>query len=939
MILQKFEDNSKFGYLDDNKKIIIPAKYEDAKEFKNNLAIVKNNGLYGLINSSDEVIIDFNFVEIKEHLSFYECIPFSKTKEKKLSYWYNQKGLLIHKDKAIAMSETFLCISNGEKYGVISSEGFKIINCLYDEIIQKGNLFIVLKSDKLGLYDLKGKIILDAVYSSIESVVIENNPLILGSIKKNSSQTCTFQRNCYRSYCKEFFFDSESLKKKDKLYREIITSRIKDYIYNFEKKHTVPIYSIYNWRPINDITKPMILSLETCKILFRESEGIVPNSEFDDIEQITHLCYVVKRKGLYGVYRIDTKELIVPIEYNSIRFYGGHTVFVCKDDLWGAKSLILSSNEHYEKLKVCIPAKYYEITFLDDFQKYFCCKKKKTYSDRFYYSIVNQIDECVYDIENMECDSQFVFYDRNHILSSQYSKYGFISIDGYKSIPFKYDEIIERKDGKFNVRINNRWGIINLEGRELTPIKYKKNLPTKIEKWEFVNDAETECYGIIDNNGFEQIPTIYEHLMKSESENIFYFGYGGYPDDYCENFFSGNINQAIWGVINNRGNTIIEAKYDCFRIYKEFILAGRDGGFVPEDDNGSKVYCPNYGGEFDLFNMNGELLFGGFSEFLFDKINELFIFFWGGNWKEYPGYDDDWNNIHTSTYKYERGNDLWLILDKDFKTILRDKKGIAKKFRKGFIGKIEIKKENNKITHLYNMPIEYMAKGFSHVGINSIIINDSNSDIHKSQAVDIKTGKKTKMYSKIEQITDLLFFFAEEKEVGITNINSENVIENCLFITYPVGDFIFITKKKDNDKYEVLLYKMDNLKEPLAIAINEISIDSLVFLVKRNGLKIELDKKIPELKSIMLSNERYFNEDFKKMVTLSDNSQNKSSNYRQEFDYLFSNDYHFLPKEPNYSEEDGEDYDYMQDTWDAMTDGMYGDMPEGFSGDFDFLGR
>lgn len=32
-----------------------------------------------------------------------------------------------------------------------------------------------------------------------------------------------------------------------------------------------------------------------------------------------------------------------------------------------------------------------------------------------------------------------------------------------------------------------------------------------------------------------------------------------------------------------------------------------------------------------------------------------------------------------------------------------------------------------------------------------------------------------------------------------------------------------------------------------------------------------------------------------------------------------------------------DDYD-MRDTWDAMTDGQYGDMPEGFDGDFDFLG-
>lgn len=33
-----------------------------------------------------------------------------------------------------------------------------------------------------------------------------------------------------------------------------------------------------------------------------------------------------------------------------------------------------------------------------------------------------------------------------------------------------------------------------------------------------------------------------------------------------------------------------------------------------------------------------------------------------------------------------------------------------------------------------------------------------------------------------------------------------------------------------------------------------------------------------------------------------------------------------------------DDTDYMRDTWDAMTDGMYGDMPDGFDGDYDFLG-
>ena len=37
--------------------------------------------------------------------------------------------------------------------------------------------------------------------------------------------------------------------------------------------------------------------------------------------------------------------------------------------------------------------------------------------------------------------------------------------------------------------------------------------------------------------------------------------------------------------------------------------------------------------------------------------------------------------------------------------------------------------------------------------------------------------------------------------------------------------------------------------------------------------------------------------------------------------------------------DDYEDYDYARDTWDAITDGMYGDMPDGFDGDYSFMGR
>ena len=82
MELHRFEENSKYGYRDENDTIVIPAKYEDAKDFKDNCAIVKYNGLYGVINLSDEPVIDFVYSSIEEQYYFFECKAIQEHEEK-----------------------------------------------------------------------------------------------------------------------------------------------------------------------------------------------------------------------------------------------------------------------------------------------------------------------------------------------------------------------------------------------------------------------------------------------------------------------------------------------------------------------------------------------------------------------------------------------------------------------------------------------------------------------------------------------------------------------------------------------------------------------------------------------------------------------------------------------------------------------------------------
>ena len=155
-----------------------------------------------------------------------------------------------------------------------------------------------------------------------------------------------------------------------------------------------------------------------------------------------------------------------------------------------------------------------------------------------------------------------------------------------------------------------------------------------------VQNAFTGRYGILSENGIEKVPSIYEHLMIGD--NLVFFGYNGYESDSNEGSFFSNVENAIWGVMDNSGNVLIPPKYDCYKIQDGFLLAGRDGSMLCHDDSD---YGSDYSGVYDLYTLGGEFLFGGIREFFYNKENELFVFFFGGEWETYSNLVDEWNNI------------------------------------------------------------------------------------------------------------------------------------------------------------------------------------------------------------------------------------------------------------------------------------------------------
>ena len=134
--------------------------------------------------------------------------------------------------------------------------------------------------------------------------------------------------------------------------------------------------------------------------------------------------------------------------------------------------------------------------------------------------------------------------------------------------------------------------------------------------------------------------------------------------------------------------------------------------------------------------------------------------------------------------------------------------------------------------------------------------------------------------------------------------------------------------------------KINTLSDKPITAIKKIKKQEVITKIKKKCFLITLNKKAEGYSSIMLPNLDIFDEDFQSLVTKIEEEKIK---HKSDNKYWFTFNWYSLgfsddnDNEASYNDID--DVDYMRDTWDAMTDGVYGDMPDGFNGNFDFLGR
>ncbi|MBK7290611.1 MAG: WG repeat-containing protein [Chitinophagaceae bacterium] len=139
-----FESNGKFGYMDVNQKIVIPATLDlkltssqTMPSFTNGFAVVSSNGKSGLIDKTGKLVIPYDYSSL---------------------WLYSNQKNTVKAGKEV---------DNKTVYGVLNTQNKLIIPFEYSSISADSNLFMVAKNGKYGVLDINGKELVPAEFYNI----------------------------------------------------------------------------------------------------------------------------------------------------------------------------------------------------------------------------------------------------------------------------------------------------------------------------------------------------------------------------------------------------------------------------------------------------------------------------------------------------------------------------------------------------------------------------------------------------------------------------------------------------------------------------------------------------------------------------------------------------------------------------------------------------
>lgn len=174
--------DGKYGYIDAEGNLVIPAKWDDAGAFNNGRAWVVSDGKVRIIDTTGNVVAECNINNIIDVSEFSDGMAYVWNSQHRYGF-INEEGVLVIPCTytfAGEFQDGYTYVKNeNDKYGIIDKAGVFSVPCEWDEIRRVGNYFRVRKYATInakagigvggtyGLIDAHGNVVLECSYSSI----------------------------------------------------------------------------------------------------------------------------------------------------------------------------------------------------------------------------------------------------------------------------------------------------------------------------------------------------------------------------------------------------------------------------------------------------------------------------------------------------------------------------------------------------------------------------------------------------------------------------------------------------------------------------------------------------------------------------------------------------------------------------------------------------
>lgn len=383
-------EGEKFGFMNTAGEIMIPSVYDQVSPYSEGLAVVAKNGKYGVIDKYNKVKIPFKFDAISDFMNGRAIVE-----RDGLQGMIHRNGSFVFEckfDDMGTLSDGLIYVSDGEKFGYYDATGFQRIPMKFSDaydfyngqakvevdgleaIIDIYGVYVVPPafeqirsySDSLYVYEEDGyfgfsnrlgKSVVDPVYDRIGELhsgfaiaSVDGEIVYLDGAGKVAVQNDLEEYPNFMSRAE--FINGEAIAMKDGEYGKIDQKGrtvidfdyenlgIGAYIFPFKKKGL--------WGAMNAAEKTIIpakyASIEVFEdkyfivnadfgegVLGLNGEEIIPLN-FKNIDYLSNDLFIVESETGFGVLRKG--EMIVPLEFDSIRMFGKDYLLLIKSDRW-----------------------------------------------------------------------------------------------------------------------------------------------------------------------------------------------------------------------------------------------------------------------------------------------------------------------------------------------------------------------------------------------------------------------------------------------------------------------------------------------------------------------------------------------------------------------------------------------------------------------------